>query len=595
VRHRCLQEAFGARPASADVVHPCAGALAGSNIVIGSTGDLRLDNGTAPGRIELASIAGSILSGGTLTANRLQAGAALNLALTNVDVVAPLMLGAPNGSISGNSFASDGDINLNAGGTVTLALADAGGRIAINSGGDLRLDRATAAGDIVLVSADDILSGIAGSDSVGSLTAGGDVLGDAAGDILIGDAQAASDIDLDAGRDVSLRNAGAAGSVLIGAGRNAGFRGAVRAPTIGLLSADIDITATGSIGDAATQRVSLTARPSGQQTVVGGAAQGPGYTLTDAEADRITAATLRIQASPAGAAAGRPPDVLVRDLSLAGGRIGTFELITAGIAQVEGGLLLTAVRPGGGIGITATERLQVVTPTGSIRVRDDAGLTAGTLTLASNNIWSASQALLDQLRADSNFTGRDDALLENGGAEEPRGYLEAADIVLQARDSLFVQNSGTRASFAGITVRENTLRIVPTGTQPLRVFAFGRRINPDGSFVTNFAFFNEVVYEGRGGPVGYTNDAQFNLCFINTGICRLPDPDNPLPGGPDIIEEPVGGPFSITLPGASDDLVDTSFADEPLIEEPVTSGGDSILWDCDNDDDGDCDEDDYDG
>jgi hypothetical protein len=51
----------------------------------------------------------------------------------------------------------------------------------------------------------------------------------------------------------------------------------------------------------------------------------------------------------------------------------------------------------------------------------------------------------------------------------------------------------------------------------------------------------------------------------------------------------------VRLPGSTDDLVDTSFADEPLIEEPVTSGGDSILWDCDNDDDGDCDEDDYDG
>ena len=67
-------------------------------------------------------------------------------------------------------------------------------------------------------------------------------------------------------------------------------------------------------------------------------------------------------------------------------------------------------------------------------------------------------------------------------------------MTLFARDSLFVQNSGTLFSFAGITVRENTLRIVPTGAQPLRVFAFGRRINPDGSFVTNIDFFNEVQY-----------------------------------------------------------------------------------------------------
>ena len=47
--------------------------------------------------------------------------------------------------------------------------------------------------------------------------------------------------------------------------------------------------------------------------------------------------------------------------------------------------------------------------------------------------------------------------------------------------------------------------------------------------------------------------------------------------------------FSDNVPG---DLVDTSFSADPLIEEPVTSGGDSILWDCDMDGDGDCDEDD---
>ena len=39
------------------------------------------------------------------------------------------------------------------------------------------------------------------------------------------------------------------------------------------------------------------------------------------------------------------------------------------------------------------------------------------------------------------------------------------------------------------------------------------------------------------------------------------------------------------------DLVDSSFASDPLIEEPVTSGGEAGLWDCDPDHDGDCDDD----
>ena len=51
-------------------------------------------------------------------------------------------------------------------------------------------------------------------------------------------------------------------------------------------------------------------------------------------------------------------------------------------------------------------------------------------------------------------------------------------------------------------------------------------------------------------------------------------------GGPDPITGPTGGSDAILLPpGAEDDdLVDTSFSAEGLIEEPVTSGGESSLW-----------------
>ena len=68
----------------------------------------------------------------------------------------------------------------------------------------------------------------------------------------------------------------------------------------------------------------------------------------------------------------------------------------------------------------------------------------------------------------------------------------------------------------------------------------------------------------------------------------------PVPGGAIRPPARLGGSDSILLPpGAeADDLVDTSFAAEGLIEEPVTSGGDGSLWetDCDRDNDGDCDE-----
>jgi hypothetical protein len=259
-------------------------------------------------------------------------------------------------------------------------------------------------------------------------------------------------------------------------------------------------------------------------------------------------------------------------------------------------LLLGDVRAEGGILFTAGERLQILTPSGSVRVRDAAGLPGGSLTLSSGDIWSASQALLDQLRADPAFAGRDAALLLNDGPFEPRGYIEGAEVTLRVGRSLFVQNSGDASGFAGITVVGDTLTIQPVGDTAAMVYAFGRRINPDGSFVTNDQFFAEVVFEGRGGPIGYTDESEFNRCIINTGICPAAAPEQPgagIPDGSDIIEQPVGGLFTLLGPDlADDDLVDTSFSDEPLVDQPVTSGGDSILWDCDMDGDGDCDEDD---
>ena len=76
-------------------------------------------------------------------------------------------------------------------------------------------------------------------------------------------------------------------------------------------------------------------------------------------------------------------------------------------------------------------------------------------------------------------------------------------------------------------------------------------------------------------PPRYTDESEFNRCNINSGICRgefvqIPGLDRPS----------AFGPFPIPPQGSADDpLDDSTFAAEPLIEEPVTSGGDSTLWD----------------
>ena len=381
---------------------------------------------------------------------------------------------------------------------------------------------------------------------------------------------------------------------------SAGVTGRVLGRDIQIASTDLDLT--GTIGDAGTQLVTLQISPTTQAATLGGAAQGPGYTLTGAESGRIRADTLRINVPTLGG----NPALFVRDLTFTGGGaaagIGTLAIVTPGIARVEGNLLMTGARAADGISLTATARLEVATPTGSIRVRDAAGAPAGTMALTSNNLWVASAALIDQLRLDPNFAGRDAALLDGNGADVPRGYVEAGAVTLNTSGTLFVQNTaparGTFATgidFAGITVGPGGLTIRSSAT-PATVTAFGRQLNADGSFTTGYDFFFAVNFQTAAGATlgnAYSGASTFNTCIIVTGQCAPRPPLNAVPGR-DPTTGPTGGSHALLLPpGAErDELVDTSFATEPLIEEPVTSGGESILWnaDCDHDHDGRCDE-----
>ena len=99
-----------------------------------------------------------------------------------------------------------------------------------------------------------------------------------------------------------------------------------------------------------------------------------------------------------------------------------------------------------------------------------------------------------------------------------------------------------------------------------------------GSFTTGYDFFFAVNFAPA--PGNFTAGSTFNTCIIPTGQCPPRPPANAIPGR-DPTTGPTGGSDVVQLArGATqDDLVDTSFAAEPLIEEPVTSGGESVLWD----------------
>jgi hypothetical protein len=426
--------------------------------------------------------------------------------------------------------------------------------------------------------------GIPGAGPNGTGT-GGNVVASGTGAGISGE-----DFVAQAGVDATLAGVRMTDLLDVTAQRRISVKGPASGRLVSLASRDIDIPAGGSVGGAATEQVTFRVLPSGSQTVIGGTAAGPGYTLDRNELARVGGRQLSVLAPATGTAAGRPPDVLIDSFTLAADvqpdNFG-FELLTPGTARVVGDVLISGASAGDRLNLVAGQRFEVIAPAGSVRVRDSAGKPAGALRIASTNIVVADSALAAQLAADPNFAGRNLALLVNPAAPNPAGQIEAGGVAFvpsqpqgsAAPATLFVQNTGPNfANPAGVTVGSGGLTISPIGLATVQ--GFGRRANADGSFTTGDAFFRLASYDRSAGA--FTADSELNLCNINSGKCpgRLP------PAARTALTRIVLGPLLPPQAEPRDDVIDSAgLWDIPLIDEPVTSGGDSSLWDDDDDDD----------
>jgi hypothetical protein len=374
--------------------------------------------------------------------------------------------------------------------------------------------------------------------------------------------------------------------------RRIAVTGPVEAQAISLASRDIEIAPAGAVGGAATGSVAFRVLPTGLPTLVGGTAAGPGYTLDRNELARVTAGRISIDVPAAEVSIGPPPEVTVDSLTLAANLQPDsfqFEILTPGTIRVVGDVLMSGAGASDSLEFTAGQRFEVITPAGSLRARDSAGNPSGSLVVESRNIVVADSALAAQLAADPNFAGRNLALLLNPAPAAPRGYVEAGGvhfIVNQPKGAglpatLFVQNTGAHfADLAGVTVGAGGLKISPVGLATVQ--GFGRRLNPDGSFTTGDSFFSLAVFDRISGT--FTDDSELNLCNINSGQCpgRLP------PGARPALTRVVLGPLLPPQAEPRDDVIDAAaLSDIPLIDEPVTSGGDSGLWTEDDEEDDD--------
>jgi hypothetical protein len=128
------------------------------------------------------------------------------------------------------------------------------------------------------------------------------------------------------------------------------------------------------------------------------------------------------------------------------------------------------------------------------------------------------------------------------------------------------------------------------------VFAYGRRRAADGSFILGEAFFDEVNFNRVApGTTAYLDAAAFNDCIINTGLCPEPPPPPEPPveppvqiNNPSIINAPLQAGseppltseeeeerFGMDFPEQPDAPL---ISEDPLLDDPVSSGGDASLY-----------------
>ncbi|KLI64500.1 beta strand repeat-containing protein [Aurantiacibacter marinus] len=371
--------------------------------------------------------------------------------------------------------------------------------------------------------------------------------------------------------------------------------GSIRALDSTYTSADLAIGADTQFGGGS---VTLVSTNTAEQAVLGGTTAGAGYSLLQAEVDAIRGDTLSVILPDV---AGTLIDAVVGDLSFIGTGTGTgtgsgnsgfsrVGISVGGSLDIIGALSLTSAGAGDVLALGAAQQVQITLPTGSISIDDGSGV-SGLLQIGASRIVAADAALIAQIAADPASQAIADALLDNGGAASPSSFVSAGRVELSASELVLTQNTGANDIYGGITVGAGGLLItsLPGATALLQVIAFGLR-DVAGAQTTNDDWFALVEFSADPAST-YSSESVFNNCNIAAGACPVPPEPEPVdPIIPDInhrlIEEPLAVP-EIVEDGATSDfrfgvdfprLLDSALiSEEEVIDEPVTSGGDSAV------------------
>jgi hypothetical protein len=524
------------------------------------------------------------------------------------------------GSLTSNGTGQDGTTGLH--GSYTDV---AGSNVLVIGEKGVNIDSIDAAAGVRAVNVAEVRNGVQISDGSGgitidSLVADADVqISSAASAVTVNSVQVngavsaqSTDITLNAPGNITLRNIVATGTAAVDAVGLLTINGIVAAPTIDLSSGDIAISQTSLVGNSGTQTIRLANSSEGPSFI--GGTDTDGWTLSNAEFATLQAHDIDIfnTFDTIGL-----PDMIVRDLTIKGSAFVSSETTPgranllgstlsiraeAGSMVVEGNVQLQSAGADDVLELSAEDRIQVVTPTGSIAITDASGALGGTLRMDANRVFIGSSAAFDDVFPDNSSAQPTigeitDRLGVNDGDARPEGFLQAGAMQFDVADSLFIQNSGASNEAgspdrAGFTVGTGGLAIGASSNT--RIVVNGRQATGDTAnpFITGEAMAPVVAAALANSESSAAQGSTVNGCIIRSVSCSFEIPEQTMtettntPGTvlQEVVEKAEEEADDGTQVIQQLNLPLIRFVDfsglgfTPVIDEPVTGTGNDDLW-----------------
>jgi hypothetical protein len=571
----------------------------GNDIVIRAVGPIAVmsavtqPNALVTSDVNLTSTAGAINAGSVTARGAVTAAAATGL--TAGSATSGTNIALTGEMINATTLTAATTITATSSGAMSIGDARAmGGNVSLTAAGALSAMNATATGDVRLASTN------GGNITTGTLSSG-------SGDIVIAsDGNATMTGNTSSGRNlnVTARNLLSVGGVANGL-------------SIDLRSSDIAVnTTSGRIGEQDRTTVAQLTNTGSGVTTIGGAGVTTGYSLSNAEAQRIFAGDIIITAArtaspPAGAQTpstlnAAAPDVVLDTLTLTGatgqtgatagniGATGRLRIETPGKLRTVGAVAISNLASANRFQVNAAQSIEVDAATGSVSLSGAGGALGGTIELTAPSVIAASLTAIGAVAAAVDGRAVNDRLAINDNAISDVGTFSANGIIVNVTNGFFVQNSGIKELSAfsfgdrrGVTVGSGGLTI-NAASPTTRIFVSGRQVQPNGTFITGVDFLRQQTINGTRiqlstfPPTPFDTASTVNGCaIINSAACLIT-----IDGG-SIARDVIGQSDDETSRGGSSsdaNFVQFQFKNldeanfQPVIDDPVTGVGNDDLY-----------------